>query len=285
MFFPNEDRHPSDWTKLLPPLKGPLPHVQSKPYQPSNPELLFIRSIEWTTIIPGTYDNALEQANLIIRYFLGAGNIYVAGKLPDHLPEELASIDKPEDIATEYMHYRQLFYIWDLFERIAEVVDMGAANKWTNDAKTAWLNEYETLVEEACEKTVKLLTTEWLVSDVSRVDGDRRRRELIRVRQVFIPELVIRLHNILYDSRTRLPKCVEVYQFCCAHGLTYLFRNLIRTFDLANIVADSKHKLYEDFVGGNGLRLGEYLGSARQAILGGLEGGGSDPFRILTAAN
>jgi nuclear pore complex protein Nup107 len=67
--------------------------------------------------------------------------------------------------------------------------------------------------------------------------------------------------------------------------LTRFIRNLTRAFRLANIVADSKHKLYEDFVGGNGVRLGEYLGDVRQAILGGLEGGGSDPFRILTATN
>lgn len=234
--------------------------------------------------MPETYDNALEQANLIIRYFLGSGNIWVAKKIPDDLPEELASIDKLEDIATEYMHYRQLIHVWDIFDRVAEVIDIEVADKWTKDAKVAWLNEYETLVDEAFDKVMKLLTTEWLVSDVSRIDGDRRRRQLIRVRQIFIPELVIKLHGILYDSRTRFPKCVICLILYVFH-LTSFFRNLTRTFGLANIVADSKHKLYEDFVGGNGLRLGEYLGNVRQAILGGLEGGGSDPFRILTAAN
>lgn len=234
--------------------------------------------------MPETYDNALEQANLIIRYFLGAGNISVARGLFVALPERLASIDKPEDIATEYMHYRQLFYVWDLFERIVEVAGIRITNELTKDAKVSWLNEYKALVDESYEKTVKLLTTEWLVSDVSRVNGDRRRRELIRVRQIFIPELAIRLHSILYESRTQIPKCVKIDQsrFTC---LTWLFRNLMRSFELTNVVADSKHKLYEDFVGGNDIRLREYLGHVRQAILGGLEGGGSDPFRILIAAN
>jgi nuclear pore complex protein Nup107 len=235
--------------------------------------------------MPETYDNALEQANLIIRYFLGMGNIWVGKGVPDRLPAELASIDKPEDIATEYMHYRQFMHVWDIFERIAEVIDAEVADEWTKDAKVAWLNEYEALVDEVFEKSVKLLTTEWLVSDVSRVDGDRRRRELIRVRQILIPELVIKLHNILYDSRARLHKCVRIDQIRCAFCLTCFPRNLTRTFHLANIVADSRHKLYEDFVGGNGLRLREYLGNVRQAILGGLEGGGSDPFRILGTAN
>ena len=162
--------------------------------------------------MPETYDNALEQANLTIRYFLGTGNIYVARGMLDILPEELASIGEPEDIATEYMHYRQLFLVWDLFERVADVSGIEIASELTKDAKLAWLNEYKALVDEAYEKAVKLFTTEWLVSDVSRVDGDRRRRELIRVRQIFIPELVIRLHSILYESRTRIPKCVEINQ-------------------------------------------------------------------------
>ena len=203
----------------------------------------------------------------------------------DILPEELASIGEPEDIATEYMHYRQLFLVWDLFERVADVSGIEIASELTKDAKLAWLNEYKALVDEAYEKAVKLFTTEWLVSDVSRVDGDRRRRELIRVRQIFIPELVIRLHSILYKSRTRVPKCVEINLIGFVLCLTRLRRNLMRSFELANIVADSKHNLYEDFVGGNGAKLGEYLGSVRQAILGGLEGGGSDPFRVLIAAN
>ena len=162
--------------------------------------------------MPETYDNALEQANLTIRYFLGTGNIYVARGMLDILPEELASIGEPEDIATEYMHYRQLFLVWDLFERVTDVSGIEIASELTKDAKLAWLNEYKALVDEAYEKAVKLFTTEWLVSDVSRVDGDRRRRELIRVRQIFIPELVIRLHSILYESRTRIPKCVEINQ-------------------------------------------------------------------------
>ena len=235
--------------------------------------------------MPETYDNALEQANLIIRYFLGAGKIDVATALLGALPEQLASIAEPEDIATEYMHYRQLCHVWELSERVTDVLGLESAHELTKDAKEEWLREYTALVDETYEKTVKLFTTEWLVSDVSRVDGDRRRRELIRVRQIFIPELVIRLHSILYKSRTRVPKCVEINLIGFVLCLTRLRRNLMRSFELANIVADSKHKLYEDFVGGNGAKLGEYLGSVRQAVLGGLEGGGSDPFRVLIAAN
>jgi nuclear pore complex protein Nup107 len=48
---------------------------------------------------------------------------------------------------------------------------------------------------------------------------------------------------------------------------------------LVNVVADSRYKLYDDFKSVGGRSLSDYLGAVRQAILGGLENGGSDPFR------
>jgi nuclear pore complex protein Nup107 len=61
--------------------------------------------------------------------------------------------------------------------------------------------------------------------------------------------------------------------------------------ELVNIVADSRYRLYDDFISGTGVagnngrrRLGEYLGAVRQAFVAGLEKGGSDPFRTITSA-
>ena len=113
--------------------------------------------------------------------------------------------------------------------------------------------------------------------------GDRRRRELIRIRQIYIPELIIRLHALLFTSRQWIPEYVIVFLprsiFQTHHKPT---RNLKRALELANIVADSRYKLYEDFVNEDGRKLGDYLGAVRQVVLGGLESGGSDPFRVLT---
>jgi nuclear pore complex protein Nup107 len=58
--------------------------------------------------------------------------------------------------------------------------------------------------------------------------------------------------------------------------------NLKRALELANVVADSRYKLYEDFANEEGRRLGDYLDTVRQAVLGSLEKGGSDPFRIIS---
>lgn len=56
-----------------------------------------------------------------------------------------------------------------------------------------------------------------------------------------------------------------------------------RALQLADIVADSRYKLHEDFINEDGRGLGDYLGLIRQTILGGLESGGSDPFRVIYA--
>ena len=50
------------------------------------------------------------------------------------------------------------------------------------------------------------------------------------------------------------------------------------------MVADSRYKLYDDFMNEGGRTLAEYLGAVRQAIVAGLEHGGSDPFRIITGS-
>ncbi|KAF9071055.1 nuclear pore protein 84/107 [Rhodocollybia butyracea] len=248
--------------ELLPALRGPLPSMTALQPPPSDIEHLFLRSIEWTTFSEATYDRALEQANHIFRYFLATGRVQLAQQLLNMLPIELASIGESEEQATEYLHYRQFFSIWETLERIVECQALEVSNM-NRDTRNAWLRDYKLLLDQGHEQIVKLLTSEWLVSDVDATGGDARRRALIRIRQIYIPELVIRLHFTLFNSRHRFPENLKV------------------SLLLVNIVADSRYKLYEDFSSDSGARLDDYLGAVRQAVLGGLEGGGSDPFRIL----
>ncbi|KAJ7184429.1 nuclear pore protein 84/107 [Mycena filopes] len=242
---------------------GRLPSIIAMQAPPSEAELFLLRSIEWTTFTEATYDTALEQTNVILRYFLGSGRVQVAQRLLVMLPLELASISEPEERATEYLHYRQFFLIWDTLERVVECQALETP-QMNRNTRAAWLEDYRSLVDQAHDQITKLLTSEWLVSDVEEGGGNRRRRELIRIRQIYVPELIIRLHFLLFASRPQFPE------------------NLKRALELANVVADSRYKLYEDFVNEDGRRLGDYLGAVRQAILGGLEGGGSDPFRIIS---
>ncbi|CAK5283093.1 unnamed protein product [Mycena citricolor] len=249
--------------ELLPPLKGKLPSPTAMKTDPSEEELFLLRSIEWTIFSDATFETALEQANVILRYFLGSGRAHIAQRLLSVLPLELASISEPEERATEYLHYRQFFLIYDTLDRVVEcqVLETPQMNRNT---RSAWMKDYKTLVDQAHDQIVKLLTSEWLVSDVEEGGGDRRRRDLIRIRQIYVPELIIRLHFMLLASRAEFPA------------------NLKRALELSNIVADSRYKLYEDFSNEDGKRIGDYLSAVRQAVLAALEGGGSDPFKVLS---
>lgn len=89
------------------------------------------------------------------------------------------------------------------------------------------------MLEEANEQVVRLLTAEWLVNTddygassgaygmfltspnsarkVNFLIAEKRRKEMIRVRRLFIPELVIRLHSLLFASRKWFPGYVVVF--------------------------------------------------------------------------
>ncbi|KAI0749092.1 hypothetical protein C8Q74DRAFT_1374190 [Fomes fomentarius] len=58
---------------ILPLVKGPLPSIIGLEPAPTDAEWLLVRSIEWTTFVESTYDTALEQADVILRYLLGDG--------------------------------------------------------------------------------------------------------------------------------------------------------------------------------------------------------------------
>lgn len=57
-------------SQLLPPARGPLPSVVGPQPPATEAEQLLVRSIEWTTIMDSTFDTALEQSTVILRYFL-----------------------------------------------------------------------------------------------------------------------------------------------------------------------------------------------------------------------
>ncbi|KAF8553085.1 hypothetical protein OG21DRAFT_1589517 [Imleria badia] len=249
--------------ELLPQLKGPLPSIIALQNPPSEVELLLLRSIEWTTFMEATYDTALEQATVILRYFLGSGRVALARGLLDMLPRELASIDEPEERATEYLHYRQFFNVWGLLDRVVECQSL-EASLMNKDTRIAWLKDYKGLIDQAYESIVKLLTSDWMLPDQNN-PLDRRHREMLRIRQIYIPELILRLHVMLHSSREHIPGNLKV------------------ALELVNIIADSRYKLYDDFLHPDGRRLAEYLGAVRRAVLAGMESGGSDPFKVISS--
>ena len=58
------------------------------------------------------------------------------------LPPELGSIRDPEELATEYMHYRQLFMVWETLKRVVECEALEVP-QMTKDTRAAWLSDYK----------------------------------------------------------------------------------------------------------------------------------------------
>lgn len=85
----------------------------------------------------------------------------------DLLPHELASLRHSDVNATEYLHYRQFFQVWEALDRVTECQGLEVP-QMTMDTRAAWLDDYKTLVHQAHEQIIKLLTAEWLVTDIER---------------------------------------------------------------------------------------------------------------------
>jgi hypothetical protein len=63
------------------------------------------------------------------------------------VPSELASISEPEDKATEYLHYRQFFVIWELLEEVVECQAAGNGGLGLGKEEyTNWVNRYRVIV-------------------------------------------------------------------------------------------------------------------------------------------
>ncbi|KIJ62482.1 hypothetical protein HYDPIDRAFT_94508, partial [Hydnomerulius pinastri MD-312] len=121
------------------------------------------------------------------------------------------------------------------------------------------------LVDQAYESIVKLLTSDWMLPERGSNGIDRQHREMSRIRQIYVPELILRLHIMLYSSRECIPGSVLfALPLTRAPDSPHLSdRNLKVALELANIVADSQYKLYDDFLHQDERRLGEYLGAVR----------------------
>ncbi|KAF8492248.1 nuclear pore protein 84/107 [Gautieria morchelliformis] len=257
--------------KALPSLLGPYPPVSSDPRKLSDAEQALINATDWLTFQESTYRPAVVRINSVLRYFLGklsrTGNLHACHELRERRPTTLRD-DPPGQPSDRYesLHFERFFIAWaalGLADHRGSQLTRPMANSQTREQE---INLYETTLKRAQQQVLDLLTHGWLQLDQLGETSDATRwSELARVREIYIPELVIRLHRCLYDSRTVIP------------------RNIKSALMLANIVADSRYELYDAFQNPYGNRLGEYLQCVKEAILGGLEGGSSDPFRVVAA--
>ena len=82
------------------------------------------------------------SALILTRTYIGRGRVQVAKTVLDMLPAELNAMREPEGRATEYMHYRQFFIVWEALARVTECQAL-EATQMTKDTRLAWLSDYK----------------------------------------------------------------------------------------------------------------------------------------------
>lgn len=239
-------------------------------------EARLIWAVDWLTFDGSTAADAIFQTNALMRAFLSRGRIHAARTLIYNLPAEIvASIDDMQELKTEdkaeQLHYRRFFEAFGMLLQYTEVFSKNPrAHNASRMEIQQWKQALGSVVDRAKDATVEILTSDWLKpieedDEAQMQQGEdaeaaaHRAMELAQIRQLYIPELVLRLHFMLFDSRDTLAPSSEEE---ANPALEYI------TKDLPVLVAGEDHKLYLEFVtkaGGN--RLKEYLEHVRVATL------------------
>jgi len=76
---------------------------------------------------------------------LGAGRLQVGKSLLGMLPAELSAISDPEERATEYLHYRQFFNVWETLDRVVECQALEVSGM-SSDERRTWSDDYKASV-------------------------------------------------------------------------------------------------------------------------------------------
>ncbi|CAK9782366.1 hypothetical protein CC85DRAFT_282412 [Cutaneotrichosporon oleaginosum] len=222
-----------------------------------------IRALEWLTIIPETLPEALARANEVARYFLATGQAHAAGALLHSLPDEVG-VGEPND-EMEFADYARLFAVFDAHDAAHEVAAQKPKETASKIEQHAWAKRLLASIQHVADLTRDLLTSHWLAFTVMDTGkrGSARRRELRRIRQIFVADLVMRLHVLLMEHHRRFPQLLQ------------------DALDLTVLVADQEHAVYEEFIGrdADASRLIAYLEHVREASMSALAAGSSNPFR------
>ncbi|KAG8724644.1 Nucleoporin nup84 [Ceratobasidium sp. 395] len=248
-------------TAELPSLNRPLPTTAGMDDEPTPTELRLVRSVQWLLFNEETWQTAIHQSNAVLRYMLGMGRLSAARILIKSLPDSLASSSTD---GGELLGYIKFFGVWDSIKDIANTRARDPGLDGTKAEKRAWEKEYKAALDEYYEATVQVLITYWL--ELEYADPNERKRERVeqsRIRQIYVPEMILQLHHALYMSRDIFPA------------------NLRRALQLPNIVADARYGLFKDFISASGNRMPEYLRCVREASIAVLTNGITDPVQAV----
>ncbi|KAJ1985737.1 Nucleoporin nup84 [Dimargaris cristalligena] len=184
------------------------------------------------------------------------------------------------DGVQEYFHYRNLIKCFKVYNEWAEALDHKPTPADLTDHRTIqtrpstvkksqatrladWTSSFLQLTQQAEEALRRLLESDWLSTSVysSGVapDTELRNLQLADLRQRFIPEIVFRLHTVLFESRLVCPD------------------NLNKSLTLSHLVADEQYQLYREFMKSD--QLPRLMSRFAQSSMSILETPSTNPFQ------
>lgn len=178
-----------------------------------------IRAIDWLCIHPSTRQEAVRHVNIVMRLFLINGRLNAARTLLFDLPVSLiqsvvaleAQGEDAEGQAMEFVHWRSFFDALGNHMRFFEVWSKRPSQEKSSSKmeRHSWVKGLDNIVELTETSMMELLQMDWLkfdMDDVQDIHTERRQMEQARIRQLYIPEIVFRLHFMLYEVREDLPQ-------------------------------------------------------------------------------
>lgn len=232
---------------------------------PSEWDLHQIRALEWMMSSENLKYDIIFKGNILYRRFLLKGKLNAAQALNLRLSSStlitrdmIESENNPEQDkkfrhAAEYLSYFSLCTGYVRYENWKNIMSSGlneAKNKNNFTGKRQWKLDVQRAVEECAATFHELIQGSWLHPDtlfVSEAEDPIAYKELMKIRNIYVPEFVCLLHKVYYDTHTFFP------------------RNLHACMELSCIVADDEKKIYETFLVSQ--RMHEYLKMLRSASI------------------
>ncbi|WOO81998.1 Nuclear pore complex protein [Vanrija pseudolonga] len=259
---------------FIPSLSTDQPDITSFSASLTERDVQLIRSIEWLTMVPETLAEALVRSNDVARYFLALGQANAAQALLKTLPD-FGALDAEADAGhdgqlVEHTDYRKLLATFAVHDLIEEVQSRAPKATTSKVEQLNWRKRLFQVIDQVNGETRDLLISDWLNFPIQSRStySTQRRKELRRIRQIFIPDLVLRLHAQLMDNRALFPQLLQT------------------ALEMTKLVADEEHKVYVEFLGQDNkpYRLVAYLDRVRESSMAALQGGSSNPI-VAAVAN
>ncbi|KAI9287049.1 nuclear pore protein 84/107 [Umbelopsis sp. AD052] len=227
-------------------------HIKSEPVDPSI--VRQIRSLEWLTFDERLHTEAIIQSNAMIRCFLADGNISAAQTVFAYLPSSIISSILNEQI-DDKRDLNQIVAEMKLDDVLIETC--GLFSLWSNlhtkrptetdsleglRAYQEWASQFEQLSFTLISKLQHLLRSRWCLNDNP---GQMIPNAVLR--QMYVPELVLNLHQVLFETQGLLPG------------------NLEKSLEISDMVANDDFGINSDFVRAH--RMGELVHRIRQSSI------------------